>query len=287
MISKSLSRNKKSFEALYNYLTRDKESILNTFNLYADPRDREAVIKEFMENSEYLNRARGKNYLYHEILSLPQNDLSLERQKQILNELSQKYLSLRAENHLAFSSLHHDKEHTHMHLMISANEFLGNKRVRLSKKEFGMIQKELEVYKNEFYPELMQTKHYQKAKDFSKSRNKEQELKKRTKRQTKREILKEKLQTLFSRASSKEELEKLLSENEMNLYKRGRTTGVKFEGKSYRFKTLGVLKEYETCIDRGQSQKKKQRAYEQENDKMQNPKRARDSSNKEDFTKQR
>ena len=70
MIIKSLSRSTKSFEALYNYLTRDKESLLNCYNLYSNAYSKKDVVKEFLENAKYLKNSRGKNYLYHEIISL-------------------------------------------------------------------------------------------------------------------------------------------------------------------------------------------------------------------------
>ncbi len=263
MISKSLSRQNRSFEALYNYLTRDKESVLDSYNLYSDPYNRKSLIKEFLENADYLNRARGKNYFYHEILSLPKNRLSLKKQQQILKDLAQKYLLLRAQNHLSFTAMHQDKEHTHIHLMISANELTGTQRVRLSKKEFSTIQKEIESYKNAVYPELGETEHYQKGKSFGKSRNNEQERNNRTKEPSKKEILQKNLQEIFSQSHSKEELEKSAGNFGLEFYTRGKTPGVIFEEKKYRLKTLGVLENYETCINK-QSQ---EQAKEQEQKK--------------------
>ena len=84
MIIKSLSRATKSFEGLYNYLTRDKNSILNTFNLYATAQQKETLIKEFLDNAAHLKKAKGKNYLYHEIISLNPNTLPLQEQQHIL-----------------------------------------------------------------------------------------------------------------------------------------------------------------------------------------------------------
>ena len=78
MIIKSLSRATKSFEALYNYLIRDKESLINGFNLYADPHSKAEIVEEFLNNSNHLKGARGKNYLYHEIISLNPNSLPLQ-----------------------------------------------------------------------------------------------------------------------------------------------------------------------------------------------------------------
>ncbi len=237
MIIKSLSRATKSFESLYKYLTRDDDSLLNTHNLYSSPYQKEELIKEFLENAEYLKRARGKNYLYHEIISLNKNNLSLEEQQKILTDLVSKYLSLRAENHLTFTALHKDKEHVHIHLMISANEIEGQKRVRLSKKDFSNIQKELELYVNSAYPQLGNTKHYQKGKGLQKEKV--------------QNLLKE----LFEKSNSKDSFKNHMATVGIEFYTRGKTVGVIFQGKKYRLKTLGVLEDYEKLIEKFEKEK--------------------------------
>lgn len=240
MIIKSLSRATKSFEGLYNYLTRDKNSILNTFNLYATPQQKEALIKEFLDNATHLKKAKGKNYLYHEIISLNPNNLPLQEQQHILTDLVSKYISLRAENHLTFTALHTDKDHLHIHLMISANELEGNKRVRLSKKEFSTIQKELEQYLNTTYPQLGKTTHYNKDLTQIKS---------------KKELLKSTLDDLFNNSHSKEDFKTSAQHLKLEFYTRGKTIGVISEGKKYRLKTLGVLEMYEKVVARLEKEK--------------------------------
>lgn len=244
MISKSTARSNKSFASLYDYLTRDKDSILNCYNLYSSPDNKRELIKEFMKNSEYLSKARGKNYLYHEILALAKNDLPFEKQQKILQDLAQKYLSLRSKNHLAFTALHKDKEHTHIHLMISANELEGNKRIRLSKNEFSTIQKELETYKNTLYPELEMTRHYQRER-------------------TAKERLQERIREVF-KARSRAEFEALQKKYRLEFKSRGKTMRVISNEKAHRLKTLGVLEEYEKCIKGLHQERSKQRVKEKE-----------------------
>ena len=258
MIIKSLSRATKSFEGLYNYLTRDKNSILNTFNLYATPQQKEALIKEFLDNATHLKKAKGKNYLYHEIISLNPNTLPLQEQQHILTDLVSKYISLRAENHLTFTALHTDKDHLHIHLMISANELEGNKRVRLSKKAFSTIQKELEQYLNTTYPQLGKTTHYNKDLTQIKS---------------KKELLKSTLDDLFKNSPSKEDFKSKSSELKLEFYTRGKTVGVISEGKKYRLKTLGVLEAYEKVVVRveqepQQKQEPKKQPHTKEEEKV-------------------
>jgi len=230
MIIKSLSRQNKSFNALYNYLTRDEDAFLRGFNLYANPYNKREVVQEFLDNAHSLRKSRGKNYYYHEIISLDKNALSKEKQAEILNDIASKYISLRAENHLGFTALHTDKEHTHIHLMISANEYRGTKRVRLSKKAFSSIQKELETYVHTLYPELGSAKLYNK--DFEKIRSKKEELCFR-------------LDSLFEKSHSRDLFEKERQRLALAFYTRGKTKGVIYDGKKYRLKTLEKLEAYE------------------------------------------
>ena len=255
MIIKSLSRATKSFEALYKYLTRDKESLLNGFNLYADPHNKAEIVEEFLNNAKHLKGARGKNYLYHEIISLNPNNLPLQEQQHILIDLVNKYISLRAENHLTFTALHQDKDHLHIHLMISANELEGSKRIRLSKKAFSTIQKELEQYVNSTYPQLGNTKHYNKDLNHIKS---------------KKELLKSSLDDLFINSHSKEEFRRVSEELKFEFYMRGKTVGVIYESKKYRLKTLGVLEQYETLVkklEQEKTQPKQEQKQQQTKDK--------------------
>ena len=115
MIIKSMSRSSKSFASLYDYFCKDDDVILRGFNIFSNVYNKDEVIKEFLENAQYLKTARGKNYLYHEIISLKENDLNLDEQREILEDLALKYLSLRAENHLGLMALHSDKGHIHIH----------------------------------------------------------------------------------------------------------------------------------------------------------------------------
>ncbi len=239
MIIKSISRKSKSFSQLYDYLMRD-DNFSFTRNTYSNSKNKKELIKEFMENSDYLKTSRGKNYLYHELLSLEVNNLSLEKQKEILLDLAQKYLKLRAENHLSLGVIHTDKNHIHLHLMISANEIEKDKRVRLSKRDFKSIQATLEHYKNEKYRELSKTSLYQDKKDLSKQKLSEQEIKHKRKTSTKKEEIKSNLRELFNSTTSKTQFFNQLKSLNYELYTRGNTKGIIFENKKYRLKTLGL-----------------------------------------------
>jgi len=250
MIIKSMSRNTKSFTQLVEYL--DKEDVLsrNSWNMYADLNSNKQIIREFLENSRHLENARGKLYLYHEVLSLEANDLSLKRQQEILHDLSNHYVKSRAKNHLAYSVIHNDTKNLHMHLVMSSNEVYGDRRVRLSKREFKNIQASLEEYKNLKYPELSKTRLYAKQKDQAKSKQTEQEIKHKKAKVPKKEEIKVELESIFTKSLTNKSLQNTLQAKGYELYKRGKTTGVIFEAKKYRLKTLGLDKAYSQTLKR-------------------------------------
>lgn len=248
MIIKSMTRKSNSFSQLYDYLMRDKSNFSFTRNAYSNSLNKEKLIKEFLNNYKFLKDSRGKVSLYHEILSLENNLLLKERQKEILLDLADKYLQTRANNHLSFGVIHEDKEHIHLHLMISSNEIDGAKRIRLSKKEFSTIQKNLESYKNEKYSELSKSSFYQNKKDLSKEKQKEQEIKSKRNTQTLKDKIKDDLKQTFKTASSRTYLNNHLENLGYSLYIRGETIGVVYENKKYRLKTLGLENEYKAMF---------------------------------------
>ena len=89
MIMKSMSRKSKSFSQLYDYLTRDTSSFTFSRNTYSNSKDKKEFVNEFYTNARHLRKARGKVFMYHEVLSLEENNLSLERQKEILLDMSE------------------------------------------------------------------------------------------------------------------------------------------------------------------------------------------------------
>lgn len=244
MIIKSMTRSSKTFSQLYDYLTRDKSNFSFSKNTYSNAKDKKNLIKEFIKNSEYLNDSRGKVFLYHELISLNPNTLSLDEQKKILLDLANKYLDIRAQNNLSFGVIHEDKNHIHLHLMISSNEIESDKRVRLSKKEFALIQKHLENYKNDRYSELEKSSFYQNEKDLSKEKQQEQEIKHKRNTKTTKDKIKEDLSKTFKTATSKTYLDNHLKSLNYEIYQRGQTIGIIYENKNYRLKTLGLEEQY-------------------------------------------
>ena len=247
MIIKSMSRKTKSFSQLYDYLMRDKSNFSFTRNTYSNSKNKKDLINEFLKNAKYLNSSRGKVYLYHELLSLENNNLSLEKQKEILLNLANKYLEVRANEHLGFGVIHEDKNHVHLHLMISSNEIENDKRVRLSKREFSLIQKHIENFKNQKYKELSNSTFYQNKKDLSKEKQNEQELKNRGQKSIKDKI-KEDLKNTLEKSTSNTYFENHLNSMGYKIYTRGNSQGITYQNKNYRLKTLGLENEYKSMF---------------------------------------
>ena len=103
-----MSRNTKSFTQLINYL--DKEEVLSkqSWNMYANLDSNRQIVREFLENTRHLENSRGKLYLYHEVLSLELNSLSIKQQQELLHDLANHYIKSRAKNHLVYSVIHND-----------------------------------------------------------------------------------------------------------------------------------------------------------------------------------
>ncbi len=243
-----MSRKTDSFSQLVNYLSKENSKSFS-WNMYSNTANKQEVINEFLNNSKYIKHSRGKIYLYHEVISLKNENLNKELSQKILYDLANEYIQKRAKNHLIFASIHFDTKNPHIHLAISSNEIEGKRRKRLSKKEFSNIQKYVEEYKNEKYPSLLKSNTYGKVKDFSKFKQKEQEIKHKRKKQPTREQIRQDLENIFSRSNSKKDLEKSLNLGKYELYQRGKTFGIIFENKKYRLRTLGVDELYFKAIE--------------------------------------
>lgn len=249
MIIKSMSRSSKSFAQLLKYLDKDESLDKYVWNMYANKYNNKELSKEFLENAKYLDKSRGKVYLYHEVIAL--KNIDIKQAQNILYELANEYINLRAKNHLVFGAIHNDTNNPHIHLIISANEIEGLKRIRLAKKEFAQIQTKLENFKNKHFKELEQT-HIYEQENISKSKTKrvEQEMKHKRQKLSKKELLKQDLQDIFEKSQSMSALENSLKNKGYELYIRGSTLGVIFESKKYRLKTLGLEQEYKNTLSK-------------------------------------
>mgnify|MGYP000051488735 CR=1 FL=1 len=251
-----MSRKDASFSQLYDYIVKGQSEGDEKYNNYHNTFsfNRDGIINEFNENSLLLNKRKNGNYLYHEIISLKSADgFSKEKQKEMLNDIVEKYIQERANNSLVFGGIHDEKDHNlHYHLMISANEINKNKRHRLNKKQFSDIKNNIENYTLERYPELKQEKIINNNKSSYSEKQNETEYKKRTGKTTKRESVKERLKTAFGKIKSKNEFDSGLESEGLKYYTRGDNIGFidLSDGKKYRLKTLELSDEFKVLTSK-------------------------------------
>lgn len=263
MIIKSLSRKKPSFFQLYDYMidgADEKEKVISK-NLYQTD-SRHEVLKQFTKNHNLLPERKNGNAMYHEILSLPhQKNISLARQKEILCLLANQYLEDRVQLNLAFGVIHEEKDHLHCHLMISSNEKNSNKRQRLSKTHFAQLQKDLESYKHERFPELEDRVLYNKERtknryQSSQSKDRENQLKHRSGEPSRNEQIQQRVSEAITLSYSLQQLKTKLKQDNLELYTRGNTAGIidleaKEQGKQkhkYRLKRLELDEQYQNLL---------------------------------------
>lgn len=260
MILKSLSRKTPSFGQLLHYFDKHQapgHAEYFTRNMFATADNKDAVEQEFLHNFQYLPQRSNGNAMYHEILVLTQNTgVSTEKEDQVLRELADLYCQLRAPNQLVFGRIHTDKEHRHMHLMISSNSIKSPKRCRLKKADFSQIQQRVEQHLLDHFPELSVAPIYTCERDPSqrKAPEREQALEQRTKAPSKKAQLQAQLVTIFEQSYSAQELRQALEDIGWRLYKRGKQQGVEplDTGRRYRFGTLGVQSDYDAFLERSE-----------------------------------
>lgn len=246
------------FSKLIRYMNRGFEEeegrAVLWHNFYGGDRTPEEEIREVFErNAEHLPYRKNGNVLYHEILSFSKGYLvhgnALYR---MVADIGQEYLRERAQDQLGYGVVHLDTDHIHLHLLISANEVGRGDRVRLSKADFAEVQRRVERFTLERYPDLAQTQIYgrERPRERLKTDVHEQAMKQRTGKASQKEMLKAKLHQVFERAASVEELAKLLATEGLSFYARGKSIGVVEHGadgteRRHRLSTLGVMAHYE------------------------------------------
>ncbi|SDW81553.1 Relaxase/Mobilisation nuclease domain-containing protein [Lutibacter oricola] len=104
----------------------------------------ENMFTQFEQNNEKRRiKRKNANRIYHEIISFNKLDTDKLNSKN-LKKLARYYAKIRSKNSLMVSALHSDKEHLHIHNVISAVEFETGKTVRLSRNDFKNVKVSLE-----------------------------------------------------------------------------------------------------------------------------------------------
>jgi len=263
MVIKTLSRKAKnlSFHNLIHYVNRQEKQKATmqlfdpNFRIYHNLQDTDtnAIISEFKENLKYKSYRKGGVGAYHEILSFKHEDSQAITQG-IIEDLAHIYIQKRSPKGLAYGAVHTDKDHIHLHLVISSNQLMSKRANRLTQEQFLEVRKYIEDYQKTKYPNLKSIVYD------------DLKLKKELRQEQDKNTRKERLKKLEGRGVSHKQLMQdllvksmtssnnpqkfhnhILKEKDTNLYVyRNKVTGVIYGGRKYRFSTLIKSIENET-----------------------------------------
>ena len=255
MILKSMARKTATFGQLAGYMDRKADPRYAFYwNLDAPyGSSREEVVRLFEINDLLLKGRANGNRLYHEILSLKRAEgLDPERQKAILHDLVSKWLAERAPGQLGYARMHVERGHVHYHIMLSANERGRDRPVRLPRAEFSRMQKDLEAYAMQRFPQLGVERRYGRdPKDRPRApRQREDARRRRTGTPGDRERAAEVLREAFARARDGRELGEALAACGFRVHQRGDSVSFEKGGRRYRLRTLGLEPEYRQLAER-------------------------------------
>ena len=197
------------------------------------------MVKQFESNETKRKIQRtNANIAYHEIISFHKSDTD-KLPKKVLLKIARKYTKERSPNSMVISTMHSDKDHLHIHHVISALEFATGKPVRLSKTEFNEVKKRMEQFQEkELGLEFSKVDHSKKKAKML-ALDIERELNLRGKRSERQEI-QLKLIEVFAKERTEKVYYKKLEKAGLELYSRGgKIVGIQGFNRRYRLKTLG------------------------------------------------
>lgn len=197
------------------------------------------MVSQFNDNeSKRTIERRNKNIAYHEILSFHKADTD-KLPKKVLLKIARKYAKERSPNSMVISTMHSDKDHLHIHNVISALEFATGKPVRLSRKEFKEVKIRMEQFQEKELGLTFSKVNHSKKKEAMLQLDIERELNLRGK-QSERQELRDVLIEVFARVRTEEVDKKEFEKAGIQFYSRGgKIVGVQGFKRRYRLKTLG------------------------------------------------
>jgi hypothetical protein len=195
------------------------------------------MLSQFESNNDKrLIPHKNGNRAYHEIISFHAND-SKNLSREAMLDVARTYARGRSPNSLVVASMHRNREHLHIHVIVSAIE-LGGKVKRLSRGEFRQLKQKMERYQ-EKHLQLEHSKvNHSKKKEPSLLKDAVYQLQLRTGKLSEKQQLQLDLAEIYSKASSSKNFIQLLKEKGHEIYKRGSQLGIK-KSRKYRLKTLG------------------------------------------------
>lgn len=201
------------------------------------------MVREFESNeSKRKIERKNANRAYHEIISFHKADTQ-HLPKKVLLKIARQYAKERAPHAMVISTMHSDKEHLHIHNVISALEFATGKPIRLSRKEFNEVKNRMELWQDKTLGLEHSKVNHSKKKVAMLQLDIEKELNLRGK-QSERQEIQSKLIEVFATEKTERVYYKELEKVGLELYSRdGKIVGVHGLKRRYRLKTLGFSPE--------------------------------------------
>jgi len=241
VILKNLTR-RSNIGKLVNYILKPEKNEKAEPILKHNLRSRSANgwTKEFESNDSLRLYKRSDNIkLNHTILSFSNKDIE-HINKSLLEDISRKFIELRGKENLYLASSHHDKDHIHLHILMSATKYLTGESNRISKKEFHELKLSLDAYQKQKFPELIHSlpEHGKRSKIHSPTN--EYPIQNDNTKLSQKQQISGTISEIYSRANSSQEfLSQLKFEGLEPYYRGGSVYGVEDQGRHFRFKTLG------------------------------------------------
>ncbi|MBK7800103.1 MAG: relaxase/mobilization nuclease domain-containing protein [Saprospiraceae bacterium] len=242
MILKNLTRRSNTGQ-LVNYLFKQEKDAKQKPILKHNLRSRttKGWTKELDKNFELrMHRRKDNIRLHHTIISFSNKDKKQINQD-LLKDITKKYIELRGKDNIYLASSHHDKEHIHLHIVMSSTKLITGESNRISRQEFRELKLALDEYQKVKYPELVNSLPAHGKSQKLQLTDPEQKLQDREGKLSQKQELLETVQTVYSRSKSLDNFLSELKSAGYNSYSRGgKVYGVEDEsGRHYRFKTLG------------------------------------------------
>ncbi|MDP4103348.1 MAG: relaxase/mobilization nuclease domain-containing protein [Bacillota bacterium] len=246
MIIKSLTR-KSGTRQLLNYLFKKEEKLFTNKQkpivIRHNMRNRtiDKMVKEFDKNETYRLRKRVDNVkVYHTILSFSSKDKELITEKMI-KDIAKQYMKLREDKNLFVGTAHFDKDHIHIHLVMSGTKYLTGESNRLSRAQFHQLKLSMDEYQRKKFPELINSlPRHGRSKEKT---EKNKQINNAGGRLTQKETLMKTLESVYAKSKSLDDFLAKLRSNGHEPYYRGkdkRLQGIKFEGdRKFRLTTIG------------------------------------------------
>ena len=243
MIYKILTRSNPSYKSLIEYIlneTKNEKPEIFTHNLRSDNSNISGLTREYMENESFRIFSRSdQNYLNHEILSFSDEDAS-KVNPELLQDIVQKYITLRGNEGIYFGAVHRNTESVHVHICVSGLKYRTGKSHHIPRDKLKQLKIELQEYQKEKYPEL-----YNSLPEHSSGRDYVTDrlwyAKHRDERNIQKEQIKNIITACLNKANTQKDFLELLQKQNLHYYERkGIPTGIMIDNTKFRFSRLDI-----------------------------------------------